>query len=83
MPPGNAPTTAPISPRRTRRCTSVPPFAPIIIPCITASPTGSRGRGSRSETPDRGVEFFTRLGYRFNPQFTDERATQSFIDSAG
>jgi predicted lactoylglutathione lyase len=24
---------------------------------------------------DRSVEFFTRLGYRFNPQFTDETAT--------
>ena len=24
---------------------------------------------------DRSVEFFTRLGFRFNPQFTDENAT--------
>jgi predicted lactoylglutathione lyase len=24
---------------------------------------------------DRSVDFFTRLGYRFNPQFTDETAT--------
>lgn len=24
---------------------------------------------------DRSVEFFTRLGYSFNPQFTDENAT--------
>ena len=24
---------------------------------------------------DRSVEFFTRLGFTFNPQFTDENAT--------
>ncbi|QHT67644.1 VOC family protein [Rhodocytophaga rosea] len=24
---------------------------------------------------NRSVEFFTKLGYRFNPQFTDEKAT--------
>lgn len=27
------------------------------------------------ENLDRSVDFFTRLGYRFNPQFTDETAT--------
>ncbi len=24
---------------------------------------------------DKSIEFFTRLGYTFNPQFTDETAT--------
>lgn len=28
---------------------------------------------------DRSVEFFTRLGYTFNPQFTDENATCMII----
>lgn len=28
---------------------------------------------------NRSVEFFTRLGYRFNPQFTDENATCMII----
>ena len=27
----------------------------------------------------RSVEFFTRLGYKFNPQFTDEKATCMII----
>ncbi|WP_338876299.1 VOC family protein [Spirosoma sp. SC4-14] len=28
---------------------------------------------------NRSVEFFTKLGYRFNPQFTDEKATCMII----
>ena len=28
----------------------------------------------------RSVEFFTHLGYRFNPQFTDENATCMIVD---
>ena len=28
---------------------------------------------------NRSVEFFTRLGYKFNPQFTDEKATCMII----
>lgn len=29
---------------------------------------------------DKSVEFFTRLGYSFNPQFTDENATCMIVD---
>ncbi len=28
---------------------------------------------------NRSVEFFTKLGYKFNPQFTDENATSMII----
>ncbi|MFD2148276.1 VOC family protein [Mucilaginibacter antarcticus] len=28
---------------------------------------------------DKSVEFFTKLGYTFNPQFTDEKATCMII----
>lgn len=28
---------------------------------------------------NRSVEFFTKLGYQFNPQFTDENATCMII----
>ncbi len=28
---------------------------------------------------NRSVEFFTKLGYKFNPQFTDEKATCMII----
>jgi len=29
---------------------------------------------------DKSVEFFTKLGYTFNPQFTDETATCMIVD---
>ena len=31
------------------------------------------------EDLDRSVRFFTALGFRFNPQFTDENATAMII----
>ena len=34
------------------------------------------------ESLDRSVEFFTQLGYTFNPQFTDENATCMIISDS-
>ena len=34
------------------------------------------------ENLDRSVEFFTQLGYTFNPQFTDENATCMIISDS-
>ncbi|MEO5660788.1 MAG: VOC family protein [Polaromonas sp.] len=31
---------------------------------------------------DRSIEFFTRLGYRFNPQFTNENATCMIVSDS-